>query len=178
MPAALKIDWHAARQMYATCGDAQQVAVKFGVKETTLYKRIEREGWKPPAMKITERSVAMVKRNMVGLATNKIHERVSAAVEKDVQRIVSKAVKQAEDIMDRGHSLSQRVRKPNDFKAAADGWRIGHEGARLALGLDTQGGGGAGPCVNVLVQGGLSPIIEIEPAPGYQDSAPASESPS
>jgi hypothetical protein len=183
MPKALAIDWIAAKAMYEEIGDSAKVAQSFGVSLSAIRQRAFREDWNKPLSKPKHRqasreTVRAVSRAVMNTVKTTLAQQVSDKVTRDVSRIVSKAVAQSEAIMDRGFDMSQRVRKPQEFRAAVEGWRIGHDGARRALGLDELGAAGSGPCVNVLVQGALAPVIEIEPAPGYQDSTHPPSGPS
>lgn len=80
---------------------------------------------------------------------------------------MSKAVSQAEALMDKGAQAVQDHDDPFRMRQAAEVWKVGHEGARKALGLDNQEAANRPVAVNIAIQGGLrpvGPVVDVTPA--------------
>lgn len=55
--------------------------------------------------------------------------------------LVSRAVDQGRQIMDRAHAIAMTSESPADMKNATISWGIAHQHQRLALGMDKADGG-------------------------------------
>lgn len=163
MPVALPVDWEAIRFDFEHKNlSFNELSQKYSVKQATLRRRSERECWNQHK-KAAERVAAQLV-SPPPHAIARAQERVLTRSADMIAEFVSKAVVQAQSIMNAGADLVSQAHAMGDARAARDAaaaWAIGHQGARQSLGLDRDTHGRETPWAQ-------SPIIDVTPLPASQ----------
>ncbi len=86
-------------------------------------------------------------------------KRMSKDLASAMSEVVAAATAQTLDIMHRGHAFAVEAESPEKLRTSAEAWRIGHDGARKALGMDRDEAGNQRPvAVDIMIQGRIRPI--------------------
>lgn len=135
MAAPLKLDWARIRQEREERNTPySELARKWGGSAAAIEKRAQREKWttnaKAHAIALqrivpTEKEAALARQRVANRAANEISE------------LVSEAVRQARGIMEKGVFLCETADSGREYRDAAAGWAMAHNGMRAALGLDS-----------------------------------------
>lgn len=168
------MDWQAIRREREETGAThRQLAEKHGVSRHAVEKRSVREGWK-----VKRKAIEETARQMIPDATTlqrkreEVAEKVAVRLADELSGFLSETVRQARAMMTQGQNLALHADNARDFRDAAAGWAVVHEGGRKAFGLDRDRSpldldqvltvSAAGPIVLPLPAG---PAGQVEPPP-------------
>lgn len=179
MRKALDIDWPAIKEGRSKGLSFKELANRYGGTEAAIRQRANRERWSLPGLR--QAGAVMDRIVPKGIVLKRLQENVAVKAEvslaKALERLVTKSVSQAEEIMDRSHSALSQAENPRDLLMAAKSWEVGHNGARKALGLDSPTGQGATAWAGQSAPQAASGIVlDAEEVPSTPDPQPETPS--
>ena len=143
MPVALEIDWAPIRRAIENGKEFKDVSRRFGVQESTIRKRAQRECWLGSNRRSAGDLAGKIMRDpaLSQKTVQAVSNKASDAVAGLMADFVSKAFRKSEDIMEKAYASAMSAETARDLKDATIAFGISHQHGRLALGMDRPDGG-------------------------------------
>jgi hypothetical protein len=134
-----QVDWDGIRRAVIKGVGYKDIAKEYDIPWQTIAKRSQRNGWKKTvaAAEVVKR-IAKSPEVARGIESRVANE-AGKALATGITEIVSSAIRQGRDIMNRAHMLAMTSESTGDVKNATIAWGIAHQHLRMATGMDQPG---------------------------------------